>query len=89
VDLVVTDWHMPHLNGREVAEQIHRFRPHLPIVLTSGVLAEGDGQIGADLEEIGVAAFLRKPCEPDHLVAVVCRVLKNARGRAGDEGAPG
>ncbi len=64
VDLVVTDLSMPGMSGRELAAEIRRRFPALPIILLTGdtdVQAEGSD----------VAAVVRKPFQIDALEAVV------------------
>jgi len=56
-DVVLTDFHMPEMTGRELAQRVRELRPGLPIVMMSGD-ATMDGACG------GVAPpveFLRKP----------------------------
>ncbi len=68
VDLVVTDLSMPGMSGRELAAEIRRRFPHLPIILLTGdtdVQAEGSD----------VAAVVRKPFQIDALEAVVQSVV--------------
>lgn len=36
VDLVITDYAMPGMSGKELAQRIHETRPDLPVVLASG-----------------------------------------------------
>jgi CheY-like chemotaxis protein len=36
IDLVITDHAMPHMTGSELADQIRRIRPSLPIILATG-----------------------------------------------------
>ena len=36
LDLVVTDYLMPAMNGAELAEQVQHIRPHLPILIVTG-----------------------------------------------------
>ncbi|OHE77647.1 MAG: hypothetical protein A3G75_09125, partial [Verrucomicrobia bacterium RIFCSPLOWO2_12_FULL_64_8] len=39
-DLAVTDFNMPGLSGLEVAQELARIRPGLPVVITSGYITE-------------------------------------------------
>ncbi len=39
-DLVVTDYNMPRLSGLEVAREIARLSPDLPVMLTTGDITE-------------------------------------------------
>jgi CheY-like chemotaxis protein len=38
VDVVIVDYHMPEMNGPEVAIEIKRLRPHAPIIMLSGAV---------------------------------------------------
>jgi PAS domain S-box-containing protein len=70
IDLVFTDVVMPGMSGIELAQEIRRKRPGLPIVLTSGyshILAE-QGSHGFEL--------LKKP----YSVEALSRVLRHATG---------
>jgi CheY-like chemotaxis protein len=58
VALVLTDLNLPGLHGLEMMEHLRAIKPHVPIIVMSG-LAWG-GQI-ARAQEIGVVGFLPKP----------------------------
>jgi PAS domain S-box-containing protein len=72
--LVLTDAHMPMMDGFRLAEEIKR-EPHLagtPITMvTSG------GQVGdaARCRELGIAAYLTKPVRQADLLEAIVRVL--------------
>jgi DNA-binding response OmpR family regulator len=36
IDLLIADWMMPDLNGRDLAEKLHRQKPGLKVLLISG-----------------------------------------------------
>jgi two-component system, cell cycle sensor histidine kinase and response regulator CckA len=68
VRLVVTDVVMPGMGGRELADQVAKLRPGLPILFTSGYT---DGEIvRRGLLEPGTA-FVQKPFDPDTIVRSV------------------
>ena len=56
--LVLTDWHMPGLNGRQLIEQVRKdpALASIPIIVIAG--DEGDGEEGV---RIGANAYLGKP----------------------------
>jgi two-component system chemotaxis response regulator CheY len=73
-DLLLTDNHLPHINGLELVNYVRRL-PHratLPIVMFAG----------ADCSDVayrcGVNVFLRKPDDINWLVAIVKRLLTQA-----------
>src|SRR5258706_540063 len=70
-DLVVTDETMPDLAGVELAREIRRVRPELPIVLMNGY---SGAQLTERARAVGVAEVLRKP--------LVRRDIAEALGRA-------
>ncbi len=57
-DLLLTDMTMPHMTGIELAREIKRIRPGLPIVLCSGF---SDQILGKSKAELRVDAVLEKP----------------------------
>jgi len=63
-DVVVTDFLMPDLSGLDVAREIARLRPDLPVVLVSGHLDEG---VRAELSSAGVRQMIDKPCSASQL----------------------
>ncbi len=80
--LVLTDAHMPELDGFGLVERIRKnpsFDNIKIVVLTSG----GERGDAARCQRLGVAAYLSKPFDRFELREVLLRVL------AGDSGAPG
>jgi len=73
-DLIVLDLMLPHISGfvvqQEIAAQTHT--SHIPVVIITASAAE--------LTDVNVACVLRKPIEPDELVAAVRKCL--AKGPA-------
>jgi signal transduction histidine kinase/ActR/RegA family two-component response regulator len=71
-DLVLTDETMPDLSGVDLAREIRRVRPDLPIVLMSGYC-------GPDLtqraERAGVDAVLRKPLRSGDIAGPIAQAL--------------
>ena len=72
VDIVVSDFNMPELTGLEVAREVARMRPGLPVILTSGYLSEDlrQGALAA-----GVARLLNKEETYERLAALIDEVL--------------
>ena len=74
-DLVITDQTMPHMNGAELAQEILKIRPDIPIILCSGF-----SEIITPEESIaiGIRKFLMKPILMSELAAAIRQVLDGA-----------
>ena len=42
VDVVVTDYKMPRMDGAELARRLHAWQPHLPVLLITGYTGPTD-----------------------------------------------
>ena len=67
-DLIITDQTMPKMTGTELAKQIHRIRPELPVVLASGL------GYSRPMEK-NIRSYIKKPFIPGELAKVVRRAL--------------
>jgi PAS domain S-box-containing protein len=74
-DAVLTDESMPDLIGTELAHEIRRLRPAVPIILMSGY---GGAQLTNRAAEVGVNEVLRKPLHRRDLAESLARVLGSA-----------
>jgi DNA-binding NtrC family response regulator len=79
-DLVITDQTMPQMNGTELARELTRIRPSVPVILCTGY----DPTIsGAANEFEEPAEFIRelimKPLERREIAAIIRRVLDESR----------
>jgi PAS domain S-box-containing protein len=74
-DAVLTDEAMPDLVGTDLAAEIRRLRPAIPIILMSGY---GGTQLTNRAAEIGVNEVLRKPLHRRDLAESLARVLESA-----------
>ncbi len=71
-DLVITDQTMPNLSGSELAREILKIKPDMPIILCSGyssVVTETDALA------IGIKKYVAKPVEKITLAKIVRMVL--------------
>jgi len=76
-DVVVTDLFMPGMEGIETIAALRRRHPETKIVAISGgsSFRPGKSDLLAVARAIGADAALKKPFDPDALVAVIRRVL--------------
>lgn len=84
IDLLITDYLMPGIDGRELAKRIRSNAKYkiLPIILLSGVI--GVKEIAQMLEE-GITAFLAKPTSSKELLSTIQRVLGDSEGSDYDD----
>ena len=80
VDVLVTDLNMPEMSGLELLQQI-RARGSWPDLVCAVFSSDGSDSRRAEMRQLGVEVFLRKPFRPDVMRDVV-NVL-NAHCRAG------
>jgi signal transduction histidine kinase/CheY-like chemotaxis protein/ligand-binding sensor domain-containing protein len=82
VDLVLTDMHMPDMDGTELAKNIKKFNPQLPIILLSSI-GEYDYKQNAGL----FVSTLTKPIKQKMLFTQIFDTLKNKKKQAVDDNA--
>ncbi|HND61240.1 MAG TPA: PAS domain S-box protein [Opitutaceae bacterium] len=76
IKAALLDRMMPGLSGENVAGMIHQLEPSLPIILCTGLVAEGDvTEQETKLKPVGVAALLGKPFTEDKLLRVLGKFL--------------
>jgi PAS domain S-box-containing protein len=68
IDAVVLDLTMPDLDGQQTFQEIRALRPELPVIVASGFSEEATADRFAPDE---IAAFIRKPYEPEDLVEAI------------------
>jgi len=71
-DLVLTDLAMPEMPGTQLADEVARVRPELPVLLITGYLDRGQDET---VRRTGVREVLRKPLSPEELGAALRRAL--------------
>ncbi|MCL2790298.1 MAG: PAS domain S-box protein [Desulfobulbus sp.] len=71
-DLVITDMGMPGMTGLELAEQIKMVNPDVPIMLCTGY---SEHVTAENYLQMGLAGFVAKPFNAEHLAKEVARVI--------------
>lgn len=78
-DVIVTDMHMPGLDGLTLLREVQRLYPRTERLVLSGY-AEAEAIAGT----IGlVREFLSKPCEPAELIGAIQRAASSATVASG------
>jgi two-component system, chemotaxis family, chemotaxis protein CheY len=85
VDLVITDYNMPDMNGFELLSQIKADEAlkAIPVVV---VTTEGSQQRVREFMEAGAADYIRKPFTPEEIRNKLGRIMgedENGNGKAG------
>ena len=71
-DLVITDMTMPNMTGEDLAQELMRIKPDIPIILCTGFSAKIDAQkAGAQ----GIRALVLKPIVKREIATTVRKVL--------------
>jgi two-component system chemotaxis response regulator CheY len=74
VDLVITDYHMPEMNGRDLIEHIRAsgWQQDVPILM---VTSEQDSGRLAAVEQAGVSGIFDKPFDPSSVKAMLAQIF--------------
>jgi CheY-like chemotaxis protein len=83
-ELLITDWEMPRLDGRELIVKARAAGFRGNVVVFSGALTLRDRQ---RFGELGVEAIVDKPAEHRHLISVVARLQTELWERANADAA--
>lgn len=67
-DLVITDINMPNMSGLEMANELKKINPNIPIIILSA-FSEREKLFGAI--DAGVAKYFLKPYDPDEIVEYI------------------
>src|SRR3989442_9738576 len=82
-DIILVDLMMPVLNGFDVLRAMHRTPRWSSIPV--GIMSANQGH---DLVELGAAAIIRKPFDPNVLLNTLRRFLNRAAGKISPSAAP-
>src|SRR5438067_9529442 len=80
IDLLLTDFEMPEVNGLELARRFRAVHPKAPVLMVSGSLQE----IESRADDLDRLAFLAKPFSWDQLVEKVYTLLNSQRHALAD-----
>jgi len=74
-DLVLTDQTMPNMSGAELAVELLKIRPAIPIILCTGYSSKISDKMA---KEIGIADYFMKPFNTKQLAEIVRKTLDRA-----------
>ena len=73
IDVVLTDLHMPGMNGIDLAKEIRRINYYIPIVFLSGNVSQDHLK---KFIEIGINNFIDKPFTIENIILVLDRAIQ-------------
>lgn len=71
-DMLITDQTMPNMTGMELAREVLKIRPDMPIILCTGF---SDAVSYDRLRDVGIGDFIMKPILKHDLIASIGRLL--------------
>ena len=77
-DIVISNVHMPGMDGLELMSRVQDIAPTVPFIITSGNVED---HAQTQILEAGAQAFLKKPFKLDELTESVNRILEAREGR--------
>jgi CheY-like chemotaxis protein len=77
-DLILLDYQMPIINGREVLDALNAEQIEIPVILMTG---QGSEQIAVEMFRKGVRDYLIKPFDEQTMISAVERTLIEVRLR--------
>ena len=77
-DLVITDLTMPKMTGKELAREVLRVRPNVPIILCTGF---SDRMTEGEAKAIGISEFVKKPVKMADLARTVRKILDAVKAK--------
>jgi DNA-binding response OmpR family regulator len=73
IGTIVTDHIMPGTSGAVFVRALRKVKPHVPVIVISGLAEAEDEYEGMDVR------FRTKPCPPPELIALVKKSLQDGR----------
>jgi two-component system chemotaxis response regulator CheY len=75
VDLLITDFEMPELNGAQLIERVRNMTryTYTPVVVLTGIRKE---KVEEEIKGLNVACLILKPFEIKHFYSVIERLAK-------------
>lgn len=74
IDIVITDYMMPRMNGLELVQQIKTKQYQIPVLV---ITAQAEQQRKLDMLRLGIDGYLNKPFLIDELSWMVSKALEN------------
>lgn len=82
INLIISDWNMPHMNGLEFLRHVHERWPGTPFVMLTG---NDSVEHVADARRAGVFAYVLKPFTLDNLQRKIIAAIRMRLAMGGDK----
>jgi DNA-binding NtrC family response regulator len=86
LDLAIVDAKLPDVDGMDMAAEIKRRFPHLPVILISGYFYGDDSTITEALRGKVIDGFIAKPFDVEEVVDAVDKIKRLMMGKMNAEG---
>lgn len=73
IELVLSDWNMPNMNGLEFVREIRKVNPSVPIIM---ITTEGSEDKISEAIQAGANGYVCKPFTPDKIKEQINSVMK-------------
>ena len=72
IDLIISDFEMPKMNGKEVMNKLRKIDPQIKVMLSSGALTDEDEK---EVRNEGFNGFLKKPYNMNTLCMKMTEII--------------
>jgi two-component system cell cycle sensor histidine kinase/response regulator CckA len=72
IDLIISDFEMPKMNGKEVLDKLRKIDPQIKVMLSSGALTDEDEK---EVMNEGFNGFIKKPYNMNTLISKMAEVV--------------
>ena len=72
IDLIISDFEMPEMNGKEVMNKLRKIDPQIKVMLSSGALTDEDEK---EVRNEGFNGFLKKPYNMNTLCMKMTEII--------------
>ncbi len=76
VDIVITDYKMPEMDGLELLSHLHKYDPEVPVIMMT---AYADVDTAIEAIKHGAFDFLIKPCRAEYVLQTIDKAVKYLR----------
>lgn len=77
-DIILLDFQMPRMNGRQVLEKMREYSLDIPVVLMT---FHGSEEVAVEVYRLGVRDYIKKPYYPEEMLDAIERGLSETRLR--------